>query len=81
MPGMDGLETIKTFSQLAPDVSVIAVSGFMFRDGSERAPDFLAMSTKLGAAFCLRKPLRPRDLRNAIIVCLNGKTSNIGPTN
>jgi CheY-like chemotaxis protein len=81
MLGLDGLETIKTFRQLAPDVPVIAISGFMFRDASERSPDFLAMSTKLGAAFYLRKPFRPRDLRNAIVVCLDGTPPNIGPTN
>ena len=72
MPGMDGLETIKTFGRLAPGLPVIAVSGRMFREASEPAPDFLAMSTKLGAACCLQKPFRPRDLMNAIIVCLDG---------
>jgi DNA-binding response OmpR family regulator len=44
----------------------------MFRDASEPAPDFLGMSTKLGAACCLQKPFRPRDLLNAIGLCLSG---------
>src|SRR5262245_64476782 len=53
MPGMDGLETIKAFHRHAPSVPIIAVSGFMFRDASAPAPDFLGMATKLGATFSL----------------------------
>src|SRR5882672_7090448 len=47
MPGMDGLETIRMFNRHAPSVPVIAISGFLFRDSSHPAPDFLAMATKL----------------------------------
>jgi CheY-like chemotaxis protein len=50
MPGMDGLETIRVFNRHAPSVPVIAISGFLFRDPSIPAPDFLSMATKLGAA-------------------------------
>jgi CheY-like chemotaxis protein len=50
MPGMDGLETIRVFNRHAPSVPVIAISGFLFRDSSIPAPDFLSMATKLGAA-------------------------------
>jgi CheY-like chemotaxis protein len=70
MPGMDGLETIKAFHYYAPDVPIIAMSGFMFRNTSAPAPDFLSMSTKLGAAYSLHKPFRPRDLLKAIEACL-----------
>src|SRR2546423_15669452 len=51
MPGMDGLETIRVFNKYAPSVPVIAISGFLFRDSSIPAPDFLSMATKLGAAY------------------------------
>jgi DNA-binding NtrC family response regulator len=75
MPGMDGLETIKAFNRHSPGVPVIAMSGFLFRDTSMPAPDFLSMSTKLGAAYSLHKPFRPRELLNAIEACLGDKPS------
>ncbi len=77
MPGMDGLETIKAFNRHAPGVPVIAMSGFMFRNSSAPAPDFLSMSTKLGAAYSLHKPFRPRDLLKAIEACLGGSISPV----
>jgi CheY-like chemotaxis protein len=70
MPGMDGLETICTFKRKAPEVPVIAISGFMFRDSAKPAPDFLSMATKLGAAYSLAKPFRPKDLLQAVKCCL-----------
>ncbi len=70
MPGMDGLETIKLFKRRAPLVPIVAISGFMFRDSSVPAPDFLAMATKLGAAYSLHKPFRPRELSEAVALCL-----------
>jgi CheY-like chemotaxis protein len=70
MPGIDGLETIKAFRQIKPEVPIIAISGFMPRDGHGRAPDFLGMATKLGANRALAKPFRPRDLLQAVEECL-----------
>jgi CheY-like chemotaxis protein len=71
MPGMDGIETIKSFRARAPRVPIIAMSGFTFRDSSStHAPDFLTMATKLGATACLRKPFGPQQLRMAIEACL-----------
>jgi CheY-like chemotaxis protein len=70
MPGMDGLETIKVLHHHAPEVPIIAMSGFMFRNASAPAPDFLSMSTKLGATYSLHKPFRPRELLDAIEACL-----------
>jgi CheY-like chemotaxis protein len=70
MPGMDGLETIRLFKRRAPLVPIVAISGFMFRDSSVPAPDFLSMATKLGAAYSLHKPFRPRDLSEAVAACL-----------
>jgi CheY-like chemotaxis protein len=78
MPGMDGLETIKAFHQHAPGIPIIAMSGFMFRNSSAPAPDFLSMSTELGAAYSLHKPFRPRDLLKAIESCL-GSRSDAAP--
>lgn len=72
MPGMDGLETIRLFHNHAPEVPVIAISGFMFRDSAKPAPNFLSMATKLGAAYSLAKPFRPKDLLRAVEYCLTG---------
>jgi DNA-binding response OmpR family regulator len=71
MPGMDGLETIRIFNKHAPTVPVIAISGFLFRDSSIPAPDFLSMATKLGAAYSLHKPFRPKDLLRVVEACLS----------
>jgi len=70
MPGLDGIETIKALHRLKPDMPIIAISGFMFRDGRTRAPDFLGMATEFGAAHSLQKPFKPRDLLKLIESCL-----------
>jgi len=71
MPGMDGLETIRAFNRHAPSVPVIAISGFLFRDSAKPAPDFLSMATKLGAAYSLHKPFRPKELLHVVEACFN----------
>ena len=70
MPGMDGIESINAFHQIKPELPVIAMSGFMFRDGQSPAPDYLSLSTKLGAARSLRKPFRPQELLKAVRECV-----------
>ncbi len=69
MPGMDGIETINTFHKNNPQMPVIAMSGFTFRDSQHPAPDYLSLSTKLGAAYSLRKPFRPNELLKAVREC------------
>lgn len=69
MPGMDGLETIKGFRKRAPEVPIVAMSGFKFRDSLAPAPDFLAMAAKLGATYCLQKPFGLQQLMTAIKAC------------
>jgi CheY-like chemotaxis protein len=79
MPGMDGIETISAFHRLNPQMPVIAMSGFMFRDGQTPAPDYLTLSTKLGAAYSLRKPFRPQELLKAVRECAaNGRLKATG---
>jgi CheY-like chemotaxis protein len=77
MPGMDGIETINAFHRSNPRMPVIAMSGFMFRDGQAPAPDYLSLSTKLGAAYSLRKPFRPQELLKAVRHCA-GMSANPG---
>ncbi|MBR0757634.1 response regulator [Bradyrhizobium jicamae] len=69
MPHMRGFEAIRIFHERAPDVPVIAMSGYAFAN-SERAPDFLRMTIELGAAACLRKPFTPQALLAAVNDCL-----------
>ena len=59
MPGMDGIETISAFHRFNPQMPVIAMSGFMFRDGQTPAPDYLSLSTKLGAAYSSAQAIPP----------------------
>ena len=69
MPGMNGLETIKIFRESAATLPVIAISGYVFRDASDPAPDFLRMAVDLGAAACLRKPFSGTELLEAVAAC------------
>jgi CheY-like chemotaxis protein len=75
MPGMDGIETINTFHKNNPQMPVIAMSGFTFRDSQHPAPDYLSLSTKLGAAYSLRKPFRPNELLKAVRECASAGPS------
>ncbi|HLH90307.1 MAG TPA: response regulator [Xanthobacteraceae bacterium] len=77
MPGMNGLETIKVFRESAPTLPVIAISGYVFRDASEPAPDFLRMAVDLGAAACLRKPFTGKQLLDAIADCKIAPVSKV----
>ena len=56
MPEMRGFESVRVFHQRAPDVPLIAISGYAFAQHTAPAPDFLRMALELGATRCLRKP-------------------------
>src|SRR5262252_7938770 len=51
MPGMDGLQTIRVFRESAPDVPIIAMSGYAVR--GESMPDFFHKALDFGATLCL----------------------------
>jgi CheY-like chemotaxis protein len=70
MPDMEGLESIRIFHGRAPAMPIIAMSGIMFRQHLGSAPDFLGMSTRMGATYCLHKPFRLNELLEAIEHCL-----------
>lgn len=69
MPHMRGFEAIRIFHERAPDIPIIAMSGYAFAN-TERAPDFLRMTIELGAATCLRKPFTPQALLATVNECL-----------
>jgi CheY-like chemotaxis protein len=70
MPHMRGFEAIRIFHERAPDIPIIAMSGYAFAN-TERAPDFLRMTIELGAAYCLRKPFTPQALLATVNECLS----------
>lgn len=78
MPDMDGIETIQQIHRINASLPVIAVSGFLFRDAAHSAPDFLTMSTRLGAVCCLRKPFRSKELLHAVEMCLGSEHKKTG---
>jgi CheY-like chemotaxis protein len=74
MPGMNGFESVRVFHQRAPEIPLIAMSGYVFREHHSNAPDFLRMALDLGAACCLHKPFTPSQLLRAIDSCLHDAT-------
>jgi CheY-like chemotaxis protein len=68
MPGLNGLETIKIFRKDAPDVRIIAMSGYASGSGFVD-PDFFRTAMDFGATCCLRKPFTREQLLGAIDFC------------
>jgi CheY-like chemotaxis protein len=70
MPHMRGFESIRVFHERAPEIPLIAMSGYAFANFDTPSPDFLKMTIELGASVCLRKPFTPNALLAAINECL-----------
>jgi CheY-like chemotaxis protein len=68
MPGMNGLETIKVFHTEAPDVPIIAMSGYASGSGFVDN-DFFRTAMDFGATCCMRKPFAREQLLDAITFC------------
>lgn len=79
MPHMRGYESIRIFHERAPNVPLIAMSGYAFASSAAPSPDFLRMALELGAARCLRKPFTPDTLISTIRECL-GQPDESAPT-
>jgi CheY-like chemotaxis protein len=75
VPCMRGFESIRIFHERAPDVPIVAMSGYAFAN-AERAPDFLRMTLELGAVRCLRKPFTPNALLTTVNECLTSSTTS-----
>jgi CheY-like chemotaxis protein len=68
MPGMNGIETIGILRQDAPDVSIIAMSGYAAGSGLAEQ-DFFRSAMERGATCCLHKPFTREQLLDAIEFC------------
>jgi CheY-like chemotaxis protein len=75
MPDIDGLETIRIFRDSAPEVPVIAMSGYAMR--GETTPVFFRRAIELGAAVCLCKPFMGRELIQAIAAVCAGDAAKV----
>lgn len=64
MPDQDGIETIRIFKKLRPEVKIIAISG-SFSD-----LHYLDAAKKLGADRAMGKPFRRQDILTLISECL-----------
>ena len=77
MPHMRGFESIRIFHERAPQIPLIAMSGYAFANLNSPAPDFLRMTLELGATRCLRKPFTPVALWAVINECLSEAGANV----
>ena len=77
MPHMRGFESIRIFHERAPQIPLIAMSGYAFANLNTPAPDFLRMTLELGASRCLRKPFTPAALLTVINECLSEATASV----
>ncbi len=71
MRNMRGLESIGLFHHRAPEVPLIAISGYAFSNLEMSCPNVLQLALSLGATCCLRKPFRPATKLSAIDQCLS----------
>jgi CheY-like chemotaxis protein len=76
MPHMRGFESIRVFHERAPEIPLIAMSGYAFASVDTPSPDFLRMTLELGATLCLRKPFTPNALLAAVNECLAKPIAN-----
>jgi CheY-like chemotaxis protein len=66
MPEWDGIETIRSISEIAPSTKIIAISGGS-RTGNG---DYLKVCQALGASEVIRKPLDPDEFIGLVSRCL-----------
>lgn len=74
MPGMGGLDTISILRSDAPDVAIIAMSGYATGSGLSAESDFFRDAMERGATCCLAKPFLQEQLLDAIEFCRLSKS-------
>jgi DNA-binding NtrC family response regulator len=78
IPGMSGLDTIRTIRQKAPGMPIVAMTGFRFRPAIKADLDFLTLAVARGATSCIRKPFTPVQLIEAINESISAAPSRDG---
>jgi DNA-binding response OmpR family regulator len=72
MPHKEGLETVREIRQLSAGTPIISMTGSIpGGEGGRLDPDFLRMSSALGATRTIGKPFRPRELLALVRECLD----------
>lgn len=66
MPGLDGVQLVKTFRERAPNFPVVVMSGVLLGDSERTALDFLSSLPGMSNVTCLKKPFRMPDLLAAV---------------
>ncbi len=64
MPGMSGLETVRSLRQKSPNLPILVVSGSLTRGSS--APELLRMATEFKGVSSLAKPFKLSELLQAV---------------
>lgn len=67
MPGMSGLDAAAEIHRRHPEIKLLLLSG-----ATQSTPDAAALARSLGAAGVLQKPIRLRDLWQAVEEALQG---------
>ena len=72
MPQKEGLETVREIRQLSAATPIISMTGSLpARQGRRLDPDFLRMSSALGATRTIAKPFGPNELLALVHECLD----------
>ncbi len=66
MPGLDGINLIKTLRGQAPDFPIVAMSGVMLGGSERTALDYISALPGLSHIECLKKPFRTSELMSAV---------------
>lgn len=73
MPGMDGFATIRECRRLRPDLPIVAMSAYMFREPITGTPNYSAMAARLTGMRVLHKPF-DQDKLGAALRAVASKT-------
>lgn len=76
MPNLNGIDTIREFRTIAPNMKLIAMSGLMSSSEGNAAPDFLGMAINLAGIPKLSKPFRRVELLDVVEHVIPKKTSD-----
>ena len=80
MPDMDGIKVVETIREINPDLPLILASGFMLgQSSSPQMPGFEAMASEAGAVRTLCKPLRPKEVIEAVTETLANRDAAAAP--